>query len=159
MEIFFMIDVSHKITTLRSAKAEGVFWAQPESIERIRNRTVPKGEVLEIARAAGIAAAKRTADWIIFCHPIPLDWVGISFEIGIDQIKVVAEVRTVWKTGVEMEAITAVSAALLNMYDMLKPLDDNLSLGAIRVIEKKGGKSDFTAEFSRPLLWSKETGS
>ena len=145
-----MIDVSPKITTLRYAKAEGVLCARPESIERIRNRTVPKGDVLEVARAAGIAAAKRTADWIIFCHPIPLDWVGISFEIGTDQIKVVAEVRTVWKTGVEMEAITAVSAALLNIYDMLKPLDDDLSFGAIKVVEKKGGKSDFTAEFAKP---------
>jgi len=146
-----MIDVSPKFMTLRYAKAEGVFRARPEIIEQVRNHAVPKGDVLATARCAGITTAKRTSDWIVFCHPIPLDWVEISFEIETDQIKVFAEVRTIWKTGVEMEAITAVSAALLNMYDMLKPLSDELSIGEIRVVKKKGGKSDYTDDFSKPL--------
>lgn len=146
-----MIDVSPKFTTLRYAKAEGIFRARPEIIARVKNRTVPKGDVLATARCAGIAAAKRTADWITFCHPIPLDWVEVNFEIEAEQIRVCAEVRTIWKTGVEMEAITAVSAALLNIYDMLKPLDDDLSIDEIKLIKKTGGKSDHTDKFSKPL--------
>jgi molybdenum cofactor biosynthesis protein MoaC len=146
-----MIDVSHKFQTLRYAKAEGVLHAPAEIIARVKDRTVPKGDVLATARCAGISAAKRTADWIVLCHPIPLDWVDLSFEIAADRITVSAEVRAIWKTGVEMEAITAVSAALLNMYDMLKPLSDDLSIGEIRVVRKKGGKSDYSDDFSKPL--------
>jgi molybdenum cofactor synthesis domain-containing protein len=104
-----------------------------------------------VARAAGISAAKRCADWITFCHPIPLDWVEVRIEQAKQKIRVTAEVRSVWKTGVEMEAITAVAAALLNAYDMLKPLDDTLSFGDIRVVRKKGGKSDFADSFSREM--------
>ncbi len=146
-----MIDVSPKFNTLRYAKATGTLFAQKETIERVKNKTVPKGDVLQVARAAGILAAKNTANWIVFCHPIPLDWVEISFEMFEDHIQVFSEVKSVWKTGVEMEALTAVQAALMNMYDMLKPLDQQMCMTDITLVEKKGGKSDFKDSFERPL--------
>jgi len=146
-----MIDVSPKFISLRYALAEGFLYGKQETLQRVFDKTVPKGDVTEVARAAGIHAAKRCADWITFCHPIPLDWVEVKLEPDNDKIKVRAEVRSVWKTGVEMEAITAVSAALLNAYDMLKPLDDSLSFGDIRVVRKKGGKSDFSDSFKKDI--------
>jgi len=147
-----LIDVSGKFNTLRYAKAQGILKTSPTIIELIKNRQVPKGDVLEIARGAGISAAKRTADWVVFCHPIPLDWVDLSYQIGETEITVTAEVRTIWKTGVEMEAITAVSAALINMYDMLKPLTREITVGEISLVEKKGGKSDYQDVLARPLV-------
>jgi molybdenum cofactor biosynthesis protein MoaC len=146
-----MIDVSSKFNTLRYARAEGYLSGKPETIARIIAKNVPKGDVLEVARAAGITAAKRCSDMIVFCHPIPLDWIEIGFVAENERIRVIAEVRAVWKTGVEVEAITAVTGALLNIYDMLKPLDTDLSFGNIRVIEKKGGKSDFNDDFATPI--------
>ncbi len=146
-----MINVSHKSNTLRRAKAGGVLKAQPETLQRVREGTVPKGDVLATARAAGIAAAKRTSDWVVFSHPIPLDWVDLTFDIREDGLKVTAEAETVWKTGVEIEAITAVSAALLNAFDMLKPLDTEMEIGEIKVEEKRGGKAQFTEQFEEPL--------
>lgn len=146
-----MIDVSHKFNTLRYAKAEGYLHTEKEIIEKIKNKQVPKGDVLEVARAAGISAAKKTSDIIVFCHPLPIDWIKVSYEVEEDKIKVIGEVKAIWKTGVEMEALTAVSAALINMYDMLKPLTDNLKIGNIEVVKKKGGKSNFKDEFKEPL--------
>ncbi|MFQ5583581.1 MAG: bifunctional molybdenum cofactor biosynthesis protein MoaC/MoaB [Calditrichia bacterium] len=146
-----MIDVSPKFKTLRYARAQGTLHAPPEIIARVLTNDVPKGDVLEVARAAGINAAKQTADWLVFCHPIPLDWVEIQFDTHDDQITVIAEVKSVWKTGVEMEALTAVSGALLNMYDMLKPLSDALTIGDIFLLKKKGGKSDFKDDFNTPV--------
>jgi len=146
-----MIDVSNKFNSLRYALAEGFLYGKKETLQKVFDKTVPKGDVTEVARAAGINAAKRCADWITFCHPIPLDWVEVQLEPGKNKIKITAEVRSVWKTGVEMEAITAVSAALLNAYDMLKPLDDSLSFGDIRVVRKKGGKSDFSETFNKNI--------
>ena len=146
-----MIDISNKFNTLRYAKAEGTLSAPEEIIERVKNKTVPKGEVLEVARAAGINTAKRTSDFITFCHPMPVDWIGVSYKIEKEKIRVTAEVKAVWKTGVEMEAITAVSSALLNMYDMLKPLTDDISFTDIHLVKKKGGKSDFKENFENPI--------
>ncbi len=146
-----MIDVSPKFKTLRYAKAEGYILAQRDIIERVKNKTIPKGDVLEISRAAGINAAKKTSEIIIFCHQVPVDWISISYEMFESKIKVVAEVKAVWKTGVEMEAITAVSVTLLNMYDMLKPLTNELSFSGIKVVEKKGGKSDFINEANNEI--------
>ena len=142
-----MIDVSQKFDTLRYAKAEGCITTDREIIGRIKDKTVPKGDVLEISRAAGISAAKKTSEIITFCHPIPVDWISISHELFEDKIKVISEVKAVWKTGVEMEAITAVTASLLNMYDMLKPLTNNLLITDIKVVEKRGGKSNFRDEY------------
>jgi molybdenum cofactor biosynthesis protein MoaC len=146
-----MIDVSPKFNSLRYAKAEGFLYGRPEALARVAAGTVPKGNVLEVARAAGIVAAKRCSDMIVFCHPIPLDWVGVKFEVETDHIRVISEVRSVWKTGVEVEAITAVTGALLNAYDMLKPLDAELSFGGIKVLKKKGGKTDFKDNFKKKL--------
>ena len=146
-----MIDVSPKFNTLRFARASGILKAKKETILRVKEKNVPKGDVLQVARAAGILAAKKTADWIVFCHPIPLDWVEIHFELSEDQIQVFSEVKSVWKTGVEMEALTAVQGALMNMYDMLKPLDQEMYMTDIRLIEKSGGKSDFKDDFSSPV--------
>lgn len=146
-----MIDVSSKFTTLRYACAEGKIYARKETLERVKQRQVPKGDVFEVARSAGILAAKRTQEWMVFCHPIPLDWVDVSVEAQEDHLKVTAKVKAIWKTGVEMEALTAVSAALLNIYDMLKPLDAELRISEIRLVEKKGGKSDYRDTFDRPL--------
>ena len=146
-----MIDVSPKFNTLRYAMAQGFLYGDPATIKRVAGRNVPKGDVLEVARAAGIAAAKKCSEWIVFCHPIPLDWVEVSFELGEDWLKAVVEVRSVWKTGVEVEAITGVTGALLNAYDMLKPLDQSLRLGDIEVVRKKGGKSDFSDSFAEPV--------
>ncbi len=146
-----MIDVSPKFNTLRYAKAEGILTANPESIKRVLEKTVPKGDVLQVARAAGISAAKNAADWMVFCHTLPLDWVGITYEIGDDTLKISAEVKAIWKTGVEMEAMAAVTGALLNVYDMLKPLDENLSFSDVKLVKKKGGKSSFKDNFAEPL--------
>ncbi len=146
-----MINVSSKPSSLRYARAEGFLKAGSESLDRVRSNTVPKGDVTATARAAGIAAAKRTSDWIVFCHPIPLDWVEVEVQVDEQGLKVTAEVESVWKTGVEMEALTAVTGALLNAYDMLKPLDQDLTITDIRVVEKRGGKSQYREEFEAPL--------
>lgn len=146
-----MIDVSPKFNSLRYALAEGFLFGKQGTLQRVFDKTVPKGDVTEVARAAGINAAKRCSDWITFCHPIPLDWVEVKIEAKKNKIRVTAEVRSVWKTGVEMEAMAAVSAALLNAYDMLKPLDDSLSFGDIRVVKKTGGKSDFSDTFANKI--------
>ncbi|MDX2433504.1 MAG: bifunctional molybdenum cofactor biosynthesis protein MoaC/MoaB [Desulfobacterales bacterium] len=146
-----MIDVSPKFNSLRYAKAEGYLYGNPDALARVADRTVPKGDVLEVARAAGILAAKRCSDMIVFCHPIPLDWVEVNFEVEPEHIRVIAEVRSVWKTGVEVEAITAVTGALLNAYDMLKPLDAELSFGSVKVLKKRGGKSNFSDTFAKPV--------
>ncbi len=146
-----MIDVSPKFNTLRYAKASGVLKASPQIIKRVADKNVPKGDVYQVARAAGINAAKNAASWITFCHTLPLDWVGVDFDIREDHIIITAEVKAVWKTGVEMEAMTAVSAALLNAYDMLKPLDEEISFSDVKLVKKKGGKSSFKDEFAAPL--------
>ncbi len=146
-----MIDVSPKNHTLRYARAQGRLFASPETLQRVKAGEVPKGDVLQVARAAGISAAKRTAEWIVFCHPIPLDWVEVSLQVETESLLVVAEVKAVWKTGVEMEALTAVNAALLNAYDMLKPIDQQLRLGEIELVEKRGGKSDFAQRPRRAI--------
>lgn len=146
-----MIDVSPKFNTLRYAKAEGKLTARATTIDRIRKGTIPKGDVLQVARAAGIQAAKRTADWIVFCHSLPVDWVELTFELKESQVIVQAEVKAVWKTGVEMEALTAVSAALLNLYDMCKPVDQDIHFSEIHLVKKTGGKSDYVDHFDTPL--------
>lgn len=146
-----MIDVSEKFNTLRYALAEGTLKVNEETIKLVETKQVPKGDVLEVARAAGITAAKRTSDWIVFCHPIPLDWVDIKLTLEKNTIRATAEVRTVWKTGVEMEALTAVHASLLNAYDMLKPLDDDMYIENIKLVKKKGGKSDYKDEFEEKI--------
>ena len=146
-----MIDVSAKFNTLRYAMAEGTLRATADTINVVKAGKVPKGDVLEVARAAGISAAKRTADWMVFCHTLPLDWVEVKFDVKETEIIVSAEAKAIWRTGVEMEAVTAVTGALLNMYDMLKPLETDLSFSNIRLVEKTGGKSNYKEHFDPQL--------
>ena len=146
-----MINVSHKTHTLRYARAEGLLRAGPEVREHLRNETIPKGNVRATARAAGIDAAKRTPEWVTFCQTLPLDWVDLGFSVVDEGLKVTAEAQTVWKTGVEIEVITAVSAALVNAYDMCKPLADDLEMTGVKVVEKRGGSSDFQQDFEEDL--------
>ncbi len=138
-----MVDVSNKIKTLRYAKAEAFIKVGEKSLQAIKNDNVPKGNVFEIARVAGIMAAKRTGEIIPLCHNIPLLYCNIDFEILEGGIKVISEVKAIHQTGVEMEALSAVSVAALTVYDMLKPLEEDIEISNIRLVEKRGGKSDF----------------
>lgn len=146
-----MKDVSSKIETLRTAKARAKIMAGAETLDLVRSNAVPKGNVLETARAAGIMAAKKTPELIPLCHQIPLDTADIEFEIEEDGIAVTSFVKAIWKTGVEMEALTAASIAALTIYDMLKPLDTSLEICEIKLVEKRGGKSDWKESYGEPL--------
>ncbi|QJD87235.1 cyclic pyranopterin monophosphate synthase MoaC [Cohnella herbarum] len=137
-----MVDVSDKAVTARVAVAEGAVTMAPETLQRIRERSVAKGDVLSVAQIAGIQAAKKTSDWIPMCHPLPLTGVDIRFsDNGADTLRITAEVKTTGKTGVEMEALTAVSAAALTVYDMCKALQKDMVIGPIQLLVKTGGKS------------------
>jgi molybdenum cofactor biosynthesis protein MoaC len=138
-----MKDISDKITTLRSATAEGVVFASQTAVALAKAGKTPKGNVWDIARAAGIMAAKKTSELIPYCHQIPLDHVEINFEPLDSSIKISATVKAINKTGVEMEALTAVSVSALTVYDMLKPIDNAVRISELKLVEKKGGKSDF----------------
>jgi len=144
-----MFDVSSKSRTARVAKAQSVLKTLPGTIRLIQERRVPKGDPLEVAKVAAIQAAKNTAQIIPYCHPLPLDHVAVEYELGDDQIQVTVTVKAIYKTGVEMEALTAAAVGALTLYDMLKMLDDSLAIHEVRLIEKRGGKSDLTVEGSR----------
>jgi cyclic pyranopterin phosphate synthase len=141
-----MWDVSGKDNTLRTAIAEAMLRAKPETLKAIREGTVPKGDPLPVAKVAAIQAAKNTPSIIPYCHPLPLSHVGVDFELGIDSIQISVTTKTDYKTGVEMEALTAAAAAALTLYDMLKQIDMGMTIESIRLIEKTGGKSDFNRE-------------
>lgn len=136
-----MVDVGAKAETARTAVASGFIRIEASALERIRAGDAPKGDVLGTARIAGIMAAKRTSDIIPMCHPLMLDAVNLDFDYAADGIQVVATASLTGKTGVEMEAMTAVSAALLTIYDMAKALDKGMVIERIRLIAKSGGKS------------------
>ncbi|STO31060.1 Molybdenum cofactor biosynthesis protein C [Fusobacterium necrogenes] len=138
-----MVDVSEKNETKRRAIARGYIKMNPETIKLIVDRKMKKGDVLSVAQIGGICGAKKTWDLIPMCHNIFLTGVDISFEFEYDKILIEAVVKTVGKTGVEMEALTAVSISALTIYDMCKAVDKNMIIGDIEVIEKIGGKSDF----------------
>lgn len=146
-----MINISQKTNTLRRAKATGKLLLDADTVQLIRDKKVKKGDIREIIKIAGIQGAKETPDRVIFAHPIPIDGVDISTELLDDGLKVTAEVETVWKTGVEVEAITAVTSALLNALDVLKPHADDMTMTDIRVVRKKGGKNDFKEQFDPAL--------
>jgi len=137
-----MVDVGEKPMTDRRATAEGWIYLQDSTLNAIADGTTPKGDVLTTARIAGISAAKRTADLIPLCHPIPLDLVEVDIcpEEGRG-LRVMTTARAHWRTGVEMEAITATMATLLTLYDMVKAIDRSAEIGAIRLLAKQGGKS------------------
>ena len=138
-----MVDVGAKPATRRVARARGMIGMQAATLERIRSGGIGKGDVLGVARIAGIQGAKRSADLIPLCHPVGLTRVAVDFELR-DQPPAVlcsATAETVARTGVEMEALTAVAAALLTIYDMCKAIDRGMSIGALELTEKSGGRS------------------
>ena len=136
-----MVDVSAKSVTARTATATGRIAMSPDALAAIRAGAVKKGDVLAGARIAGIMAAKRTADLIPLCHPLPISGVTLDLAIEADAVAATATVTTSHTTGVEMEALTAVSVALLTIYDMAKALDRGMVIGAVRLIAKSGGRS------------------
>ena len=138
-----MVDVSGKDITARTASARGFLSCKPETLAEVRAGTTPKGSVIQTAELAGIMAAKRTAELIPLCHPLPLTKIEVRIEIDqhLPGVRVASEVRTKAETGVEMEALTAVSVACLTLFDMLKAVDRTMIIGGIEVLSKTGGKS------------------
>jgi cyclic pyranopterin phosphate synthase len=136
-----MVDVSEKAVTSRLAEAAGRIAMASETAEMIVGGSIPKGNVLETARIAGIMAAKRTADVIPLCHPIAVTGVDLKFTVEADGVDVRCVVRVDERTGVEMEALTAVSVSLLTIYDMCKAVDKSMVIGEVRLIKKTGGQS------------------
>lgn len=143
-----MVDVTDKAATERSAVAETAVRMRPDTLQQIKTGGIAKGDVRAVAQIAGIMAAKKTSDWIPMCHPLALTGVDIRFsDNDRDALYIEATVRTTGKTGVEMEALTAVSAAALTVYDMCKALDKDMELGPTRLLAKQGGKS---GPYARP---------
>jgi cyclic pyranopterin phosphate synthase len=136
-----MVDVSAKPATAREATATGRITMSSEAAAAIRDGAVKKGDVLAVARVAGIMAAKRTAELIPLCHPLPISGVTLDLDAGDDGVIATATVRTTHNTGVEMEAMSAVSVALLTIYDMAKALDRGMVIGDVRLLAKSGGRS------------------
>ncbi|MBO1882968.1 bifunctional molybdenum cofactor biosynthesis protein MoaC/MoaB [Capnocytophaga sp. Marseille-Q4570] len=139
-----MVNITHKSNTLRKAIATAVVAVSSEAtITAINNNQVPKGNVFEMSKTAGLFAAKRTSDMIPDCHPLPIEYTHISFEVKELEIHIFVEVHTIYKTGVEVEAMHAASVVALTLYDMLKPIDKGIEIRNIRLVEKKGGKTDY----------------
>ncbi|TAL39199.1 MAG: cyclic pyranopterin monophosphate synthase MoaC [Spirochaetes bacterium] len=141
-----MVDVSGKSVTSRKARASGFVRMRAETLDLISSRLLPKGNLFEIAKIAGISAAKRTSDLIPLCHPLLINFVDVSLfiEESLPGVRIESEVRVEGRTGAEMEALTAVAAAALTVYDMCKAVDKTMVVENIRLIEKRGGKSDFS---------------
>ena len=146
-----MVDVTNKLLTVRVAKAEGKINMRPETIAGIKDGELPKGNVLNTAKIAGIQAAKKTSGIIPLCHQLNLSFVDIEFEFKSDSIWIRSTVKTKESTGVEMEALSAVSIALLTVYDMCKAVDKTMEISGVKLIEKKGGKSDYATGY-RPKV-------
>jgi len=143
-----MVDVSGKPVTARRAGAEALVRMDRETIRLIREKLIPKGNVFEVAKVAGILAAKRTHELIPMCHPLPLHYVDVSLVIDEKRggVTVTSEIRLDGKTGAEMEALTAVTVAALTVYDMCKAVDKSMSIEGARLLYKKGGKSDYSSQ-------------
>lgn len=138
-----MVDVGDKPLSKREAVAAGELRMQPQTLEQILNRQITKGNVLEVARLAGIMGAKQTPTLIPLCHPLPISSVAIDFETEPDQglVRIYATTRVTGRTGIEMEALTAVSVTALTIYDMCKAIDREMEIGRIRLLKKSGGRS------------------
>jgi cyclic pyranopterin phosphate synthase len=136
-----MVDVSDKAATTRTAAARGFVKMRPRVVSAVRQLKNPKGNPLEVARIAGIAAAKKTAEWIPLCHPLPLTHIDVTARLCQNGVEVRSTVTTTAQTGVEMEALVAVAAAALTVYDMCKALDKGMEITDIVLTEKTGGKS------------------
>ena len=147
-----MVDITHKSSTLRTAIAQAIVKvSKPETIEAIKNNTVPKGNVFAMSKAAGLLGVKKTPELLPDCHPMPIEFSGIEYEINGLEITVLFTVKTIYKTGVEVEAMHGASVVALNMYDMLKPIDKGIEIHQIKLLKKKGGKSDFKDRFRKDL--------
>ena len=147
-----MVDITHKSSTLRIATAQAIVKvSKSETIEAIKNDTVPKGNVFAMSKAAGLLGVKKTPELLPDCHPMPIEFSGIEYEINGLEITVLFTVKTIYKTGVEVEAMHGASVVALNMYDMLKPIDKGIEIHQLKLLEKKGGKSDFKDRFRKDL--------
>jgi len=144
-----MVDITQKTNTLRIATAQAIVKvSKPDTIEAIQNKTVPKGDVFEMSKAAGLLGVKKTPELLPDCHPLPIEYTGIEYEIKELEIHIKMTVKTIYKTGVEVEAMHGVSIVALNMYDMLKPIDKGVEIHTIKLLSKKGGKSDRMKDYS-----------
>jgi len=147
-----MVDITNKSNTLRIATAQAIVQvSKPETIAAIKNDTVPKGNVFAMSKAAGLLGVKKTPDLLPDCHPLPIEYTGIDFEIKGLEITVTCTIKTIYKTGVEVEAMHGASVVALNLYDMLKPIDKGIEIHHIKLLKKKGGKSDFKDRFKDRL--------
>ncbi|WP_291102834.1 MULTISPECIES: bifunctional molybdenum cofactor biosynthesis protein MoaC/MoaB [unclassified Flavobacterium] len=148
-----MVDITHKIITQRTATAQAIVKVgSPETMEAIRNKTVPKGDVLEVSRTAGLFAVKNTSNAIPDCHPMPIEYTGIQFECLEEEVRIEVTVKAIYRTGVEVEAMHGASIVALTMYDMLKPIDKKVEISNIKLLHKKGGKSDYGNKEVQDLL-------
>lgn len=147
-----MVNITHKNTTLRTAIAQAVVKVSSEAtIQAIVNNEIPKGNVFEMAKTAGLFAVKKTSDMIPDCHPLPVEFTQVSYEVNELEIRVLMEVKAIYRTGVEVEAMHGVSVVALTMYDMLKPVDKGIEIGNIKLVSKKGGKSDYKNAFKSAI--------
>lgn len=141
-----MVDITHKSVTLRTAVAQAIVRvSSDDTITAIRENTVPKGDVFAMSKAAGLLGVKKTPDLLPDCHPLPIEYTDITYEIDELDIKILITVKTNYKTGVEVEAMHGASVVALNMYDMLKPIDKGIEILQIKLLKKTGGKSDILA--------------
>jgi len=146
-----MRNISSKFKTFRSAKAETSVIAKPSTIQRIKQKTIPKGDVLEIARTAAFSGVKRCDELVPFCHSVPIDWIEIQYQLTKNKVIITTSVEATYKTGVEIEALLAAQLVAINIYDLLKPIDESLEIGPTRLLEKKGGYTDFKDQFTPKL--------
>ncbi|MGY5351659.1 bifunctional molybdenum cofactor biosynthesis protein MoaC/MoaB [Wenyingzhuangia sp. IMCC45533] len=139
-----MVDITYKTNTLRTAVAQAVVKVSKQTtIDAINNKTVPKGDVFEMSRAAGLLGIKQTPYLLPDCHPLPIEYTGVEYQINGLEITVLMTVKTIYKTGVEVEAMHGASVVALNMYDMLKPIDKEVEIEHIKLLQKRGGKSTY----------------
>jgi cyclic pyranopterin monophosphate synthase len=146
-----MFDIGDKSETLRIATARAIVKVRPRTIQLIQEGKSPKGNIVDAARISATMAAKRTWDLLPYCHPIPIDHIKVDILIKTESIEVDVQVKTTWKTGVEMESLTGASIAALTIYDMLKPIDESLVIESIKLLAKSGGMKDFYEKYTVPL--------
>jgi cyclic pyranopterin monophosphate synthase len=146
-----MIDVGDKAETLRTAVAQAIIKASPKTIDLIQQGKSPKGNIEDAARISATMGAKRTWDLLPYCHPIPIDHIKVDVSFKTDSIEVQVQLKTTWKTGVEMESLTGASIAALTIYDMLKPVDETLVIESVKLLAKSGGMKGFYEDYDRSL--------
>ncbi|MDH5656802.1 MAG: cyclic pyranopterin monophosphate synthase MoaC, partial [Spirochaetia bacterium] len=146
-----MIDITHKQISLRTASASGLVLCSRETLERIKENTLPKGDLFNIAKAAGLLASKNTHNLIPHCHPVSVDGMAITYEYRDNGVEILVEGKSIGRTGIEMEVLTACSIAALTIYDLLKPIDKNLEITSLKLTGKTGGKSEAKKDIDASL--------